>query len=332
MSEVVEILQPLFQEKILKANLLITGYDNTNHVYSVTTEKNVVIFKVLKDLDADKSTVFWKGLNLLFGATFEDSIKSQKNISEYLNHLNVIPVPKLLKADYTSDNPLHKPYVILERMEGESLVKGSELEQNFMQDADVAYKLGEFLTKIHADKYDFFGNMAKTRYPLSDFPKHLFNTMKTLASTPKASQDKLVQEMLPFFLRQAENLKPPTAMGMIMLDLWPSQFLSSNGNISALIDIESYVIGPIELELVLLELWLTRLDKFKEAYLESGVLWPDFEETRELYRFFLFLLYDCPEAGLKACLDSAAKFAQGDRVKGRVAIPHPRPGGYPGIY
>src|SRR6185437_12324079 len=132
----------------------------------------------------------------------------------------------------------------------------------------------------------------------------------------------------PFFLRQAQSIDPPSSSGIIMLDLWPSQFLVSETGITALIDIESYVIGPIELELVLVELWLKNHSKFKEAYMASGAKWPDFENRRELYRFFSYLLYDCPEAGLQACLDSPLKFPQGDRIKSRTTAPRPKPHGY----
>jgi len=171
--------------------------------------------------------------------------------------------------------------------------------------------------------------MNKKGFPLSEFPERLYATIKVLASAPKAQQNKEVQKMLPFFLRQAQTLKSPASSGIIMLDLWPSQFLMSENRISALIDIESYVVGPVELELVLIELWLQNLSPFKQGYFSQGTQWPDFEENRELYRFFLFLLYDCPEAGLKACLDSAAKFPQGDRVQSRMTSPRPRMPGTP---
>jgi len=96
--------------------------------------------------------------------------------------------------------------------------------------------------------------------------------------------------------------------------------------------VESYVVAPIELELVLVELWLGKHGKFKEAYLKQGGTWPDFEDRRELYRFFIYLLYDCPELGLQACLESKALFPQGDRTKSRMVAPRPRPGGYTSPY
>lgn len=99
--------------------------------------------------------------------------------------------------------------------------------------------------------------------------------------------------------------------------------------LSALIDLESYVVGPIGLELALLELWMGQLGKFKEGYFEIQNEWEDFEDNRDLYRFFLYLLYDCLPMGLDACLDSRSKFPQGDRVKSRLQAPRPRLPGSP---
>lgn len=192
--------------------------------------------------------------------------------------------------------------------------------------------MGELLSNIHAQKFDYFGNIAGKGLPLSKFPEKFKESIKKLASTRKASQNSEIQQMLPYFLKQAERLPVPKSTGLIMLDLWPSQFLAGANDFSALIDIEGYVVGPIELELVLVELWLGRHDKFKEAYLNKGAKWPDFEERRELYRYFLFLLYDCPELGLQACLESKALFPQADLVRSRISAPRPRPGGYNSPY
>ena len=116
MNQINEYLQPLFDYKVLRVTHINPGYDNTNDVYIVVTEKEQFVVKILKDTNVNSST-FWKGLNYLFSATFIDSIKNQKNLSEYLDYFGLIPVPKVLKADWTSLNPLNKPYVILEKMD-----------------------------------------------------------------------------------------------------------------------------------------------------------------------------------------------------------------------
>lgn len=75
-------------------------------------------------------------------------------------------------------------------------------------------------------------------------------------------------------------------------------------------------------------MWLDSHGKFKEGYLSTGAKWPDLAQQRELYRYFLYLLYDCPELGLKACLESKELFPQGESVKSRISAQRPRPKGY----
>lgn len=330
-KEMIDFFQPVFISKILDVKAINAGFDNTNDVFLVDTNKGPYILKVLKEIYSN-SSVFWRGLSDLFDASHEVTYHCLPNLSEYLNGLGVVKVPKIISADASFHNPIQKPYMILEMMQGRPIPHASEISNEFAQSADAAYQLGELLSKIHAQKFDYFGNIGGEGNPLSKFPEKFKDTLKKLASTRKASQIPEVQQALPFFLNQAEMLPIPKSAGLIMLDLWPSQFLAGVNDFSAFIDIESYVIGPIELELVLVELWLGRHDQFKEAYLDKGAPWPDFEAQRELYRYFLYLLYDCPELGLEACLESKAMFPQGERVKNRISAPRlrPRPSGYRG--
>lgn len=327
LRESIEYFQPIFTSKITKVTHINPEIDSTNDVYLIDTNTGQYIIKALKDLYSNCS-VFWKGINFLFNADHNVTYHCIQDLSNYLNALGVIKVPKIIKAEASFQNPIQRPYMILEMMRGKPIPHNSDISNEFAGSADAAYQLGELLSKIHAQKFDYFGNISGKGEPLSKFPMKFRETIIKLASYRKAAQNKEIQQLLPYFLKQAEQMPVPKSTGLIMLDLWPSQFLASVNDYSALIDIESYVVGPIELELVIVELWLGRHDKFKEAYQDKGAKWPDFEAQRELYRFFLYLLYDCPELGLQACLDSKAMFPQGKRVKSRISAPRPRPGGY----
>ena len=329
-------LQSLFTEKLINVECLNANYDNTNNVYSViTNNENTYIVKALKDTNINR-TAFWQGLNLLFNKTLEDSINSQTAISDCLNQCQSIlakkiPVPVVLQSDPTNNNSLKTPYIIMSKMDGKSVLPDSDEAASITKNGDIAYQMGHFIASVHAQQFEYFGNMSEEKLPLNEFPDRLASTIKKLGSSRKAREHPEVQQLLPRYIALAKEMVPPNSAGIIMLDLWPTQFLLDkldNNKLAALVDIESYVIGPLGLELVLIELWLGYLGKFKEGYLSTGTVWPDFEKERDLYRFFLYLLYGLPGAGLDACLDSRAKFAQGDRVKSRLEAPRPRPGGY----
>lgn len=325
-----DTLQSLFDhtETLECVQELDAGYDNTNELYHVVThQKTEYIIKIQRDTNIHR-TQFWKGLNLLFNKTLEDSVYSQKALAEFLNQLNVIKVPHVLKVDPTSHNPLNKPYVIMQKALGISVKPESKEAVEVSTNKDIAYQLGLFLSKVHSEAFDYFGNMSGRGLPLAEFPKKLASTLRILASSPKALQQPRVQALLPHYLRLAKEHPPLTSTEMMMLDLWPIQFLLGENKLEALIDLEGYVIGPVGLELTFLEFWVEPLASFKEGYLSEGAKWPDFEDQRDLYRFFLYLLYDCPAMGLDACLQYDAKFPTGEEVKSRFEAPRPRPGGY----
>lgn len=324
MDTVLKKLQSIFKETLLSAHPLHPGHESTNDVYLVKTANSQYIVKVVKE--PNKQSSFWRGLNLLFGVTHENSIRNQEKLSEHINQFGIIPTPKIYKADGGVNNPLKRPYVILEVLPGHPIPSDGETSDALMKDSDVAAQLGTLLGNLHRQTFSFFGCLDKKGHALKEFPTKLANTIQTLANTPKALKDPLVQKMLPYYYQEARNIEPPKSASLIMLDLWPSQFLEIKGQLCALVDIESYCIGPIELELCLLELWLKKRSKFKEAYFVVNTNWPDYEQTREIYRYFLYLLYDCPEQGLDSCIDSKGKFAQGDRIKSRIASPRPRLG------
>lgn len=327
-NEIATNLHKLFDEKTLTVNLLNTGYDNTNFVFLVKTSSGEYIVKVLK-ADQDPNNTFWRGLELLFGLTHQLSYQTRGNISKFLIAHGVIPIPKVIKSEPTKNNPIHRPYVISEKMHGQSLHQDTEEEREIMHNSEVAFQLGEHIGKLHLQKFETFGVFSKIENKLSEFNNRLHSTIKLLAATRKAQQDQQVQQMLPYYLSEVLKLHQPKSAGLVMLDLWPGQFLAEGHKLTALVDIESYVIAPVELELVLLELWLQKLGKFKEGYFTINPYWSDYiEETREVYRFFLYLLYGCPEQGLEACIDSSNKFPKHDNVRSRLSAPRPRPKGY----
>ncbi len=318
-DKLIERLQLIFDTKLIEARKIVPGHDSTNEIYAVKTAKGKYIVKVVKDVDMHGA--FWKGLHMLFGATHEVSINNQDNLSNHINQFGLIPAPKVYRSESDLNNPLKKPYIVLEMMPGNPILGDSEIADLLTKSSEVALQLGALLGNIHKQTFSFVGNLDKQGYPISEFPRKLASTIQVLASMKRAQNDPLVQKMLPYYLSRARSMEPPKVASLIMLDLWPSQFLEDNGHLSSLVDIESYCIGPIELELCLLELWLKKRSKFKEAYFSVNTYWPDYEESREIYRYFLYLLYDCPSEGLQSCLDARGKFAQGDRIRSRISAP-----------
>jgi len=329
MSDLKDKIKQLFVSNHVQVETISLDYENTNDIFEVSTDEGCCIVKVPKVI-SDPHNAFWTGLENLFGLNALESIKNQASVSEHVEQYGAIDVPRVFKTDATSDNPIGKPYVMLEKMHGEPVPKDSELEQEIMQSADYIYQLGVHLGSLHLQNQEYFGTLNQHQYPMAEFPEKLSKTISKLGHARKALQDPGVQQMLPRFVDEALNMKAPNHLALIMPDLWPSQFLAMHDHLSACIDIEACVVGPVALELTLIELWIGQLGKFKEGYFSVNNHWPEeIEDHRELYRYFLFLLYGCPDAGLDACIHSSAKFPQRDRVRARISSPRLVPPGYP---
>jgi fructosamine-3-kinase len=333
MSTLEEKIKALFISDDIRVIHINPASYHTNEVFEVSSKEGSYIVKVPKSLN-DPHNTFWKGVEQLFSLNLIESIKNQESISQHLKQHGAIDVPGIIKADASHGNPLGKPYVVLEKMHGEQIIQGSDLEERVMQEEGCVYQLGTHVGSLHRQKIEYFGTLNQKKYPLKEFPARLSQTISKLGASKQALQDPGVQERLSHYVQKALNMPPPEHCSIIMLDLWPNQFLSMQGRLSACIDIEACVIGPLALELTLIELWMSHLGRFKEGYFSVNPHWPEeMENTREIYRFFLFLLYGCPEKGLGACLYSDVKFPTGEGEHKRLLAPRlrPRPPGFPGF-
>jgi len=131
--------------------------------------------------------------------------------------------------------------------------------------------------------------------------------METLASHTWAN-DLEVGESLPDFMSAARQMSPPEQISLIMPDMGPGQFLTDNRRITALIDIESYVRGPVELELAVLEFWTADAEAFRAGYLEVNDSFPHIGDVRMVYRYFIYLLYNAPPKGMANWLEAPTVF------------------------
>ncbi|MFM8454128.1 MAG: phosphotransferase [Gammaproteobacteria bacterium] len=327
-------VEQIIDSKISNIVLLNPHSSSSHAVYHVITQvtlnnprPEIFILKILRT-DEIRHSIFWHGLHLLFNKTPEDAIKSQRALARYFNELHTIPAPHIFKFDETSNNILKKPYVLMDEKRGQAILKDSPEAEEFSHNGDIAYQLGLFLGQVHSQNFEYFGNMSGSGEALTHFPHRFAETIRHLGHAPRAKQNIDVQRLLPYYIDAAEKMPVPEQACPIALDLWPNQFLMGTNNIQALVDLDSYVIGPPGLELSLIELWLQKKQAFEEGYLSHGDIWPNFEQEHHIYRFFLYLLYDCPEAGLHACLNAKGFDSQGHAVKSRIQAPRPRPGSY----
>ena len=302
-----DLIQEAFDSQVLSAQRVDPGYPNTNDVWLVQTESGWQVLKVSGHPPHEDHGGFWLGLRTLFGCQPYNELVHQSSLSDYLNGLGEIPVPRVLKC-VQSDQPFGHPYLICERMPGLPVSYGSPQEHALVSSPDMMRQLGRHIGTLHVSRDLHLGNFPETKTFVPDeYPERLARTMQTLASHTWA-EDVEVRESLPDFMSAARQVSPPEHISLIMPDMGPGQFLTDNGHITALIDIESYVRGPVELELAVLELWTADAEAFRAGYVEVNDSFPDIGDVRMVYRFFIYLLYNAPPKGLANWLGAPIVF------------------------
>lgn len=302
-------LMKLVKKPILGFKKLTPGHDNTNLVLEIKTKEESVILKIRKQVEGDIGS-FWKGLEGLFGYQLNTDFDQQKALSEILKKEGVIDIPQVYKTCKTH-NGTGNNFILMQKMKGLGISKGSKEEVDFRSNPEILFALGQQIGKLHFIRRRIFGSISGEKsWGLEEFPKRLAENIAILSKSPEALKNSDVQNLVPKYIEMALSMPTPEAASLIMLDLWPSQFLIKNGKISALVDIESYVWGPPELELAVLELWVEDFNSFRKGYESVGNVLPDLEPVRELYRFYLYLANSCPELGIERLQEWCQKTVQ----------------------
>jgi Ser/Thr protein kinase RdoA (MazF antagonist) len=307
----VDLIQKVFTERVLSVEYIDPGYPNSNYVWMVETEDGPRVLKVSGDTHKKSEHTFWPGLRTLFGCQPLAEIAEQASLSVHLNDHGEIPVPRILKHEL-SNEPLGRPYIIVEKMSGTPSPYNSSQHETFVSSVEIMEQFGRHIGKLHSTRYTHFGNFSQTRSFLPEnFPQRLAHTMKELSSYVWAD-DTEVQESIPKFVNMVEKMPTPEHISLIMPDIVPGQFLFEDDRITALIDIESYVRGPIELELTVIELWINDAAAFQKGYEEVRKCFPNLDEVRTVYRFFIYLLFNAPpplEKGIAKWIEAPEKFS-----------------------
>ena len=296
-----------FAEPVRDAWRIDPGYPSTNDVWRIEAHDGPRVLKVSRHASEAGQSCFWRGMETLFGCNPMREIGNQPALSTYLNSHGTIPVPRVL-AHETSDNALGSPYVVAEWMPGSAVPYGSPQDAGFRSSAEAVAEIGRHVGRLHSIRHAHVGDFSGTSLlPPEEFPKRLAATMEQLASHGW-SADREVKAALPGLLNAARQIPSPEHISPIMPDISPGQFLVDDNRITALVDFESYVWGPVELELTVLELWVRNASAFRAGYEETGEKLPCLETTRAAYRAFIYLLYDAPPKGLARWCDAPVLF------------------------
>lgn len=277
-------LQPLFSDPILEQVELDSGFaDHGSRVFRVRTEREHVVARAFR---ADGALgPFWGCLRALFGI---DPRVTAEAVATYalLEQAGSFTVPRVRRTGDAAD----RTWLVVDFMPGAPLASFDELSDRGL------FELGRGLAGIHRHRFATLGSPSgSVRYPPEELPARLGVALDTFADT---HPDAPVPARSRRELRDAiAGLAAPVEGTLVLPDIFPPQFLQRDGRIVALVDIDAYVIGPRELDLVCLEYFVDAraAASFVRGYEEVAPM-PALREVRPAYRWLLWVLTMNPMA------------------------------------
>jgi hypothetical protein len=248
--------------------------NSTNNVYIINYLNNECIFKHCK-MNNNNLPIFWSLLNQLFGHDFINQLNNLNNLYNKLLN-NHIRIAKPLFIE-----PIKK-YHVYEKIEGRNYSPDI-----FPDNHNIHFQLGKYIGNTHKTVYNNYGTIdCQNKH---DFESEFFYVSKKIIQRYwRENKDvkKYFDKIHGYKIFLNNN-------SLIMPDISANQFVYSNDldKINGLVDLDSYVIRPKELELTIIELCIPNkecADFFRKGYEQYNKL-PLLGNNRNVYRFIIYI-------------------------------------------
>ncbi|WP_165990025.1 phosphotransferase [Streptomyces sp. YIM 98790] len=269
-------VRELFDPPVLElAEVVPDSGEHGSLVFRVRTAREHVIARTFRLPEA--TGPFWGTLRTLFGTNPLD-VSEVVAAHRLLGPVSPIPVPGVLRVRTAGS----RGWVVVELMPGSRLRTFAELSDGGLAE------FGRSLAGIHARASGSLGTPSgSVRFAPGAFPGRLAAVLRGAAGKraggtgPGSGGDSGWEAVAA----AAAALPPPEAGVPVMPDISPGQFLRRRGRITAMVDVDAYVLGPRELDLVFLEFFV---DDRAAALIARGyrdvLPFPRLARVRAVYR------------------------------------------------
>ena len=260
--------------------------DSTHHLWQCYTEDGVIVLKICNKQHIE-SALFWQGINKLFNTNFPKNLPEIASTYQQIATISPLAIPQYITAK-------------ADRFILATWLNGKQVDRKKVNDLMVQ-QLAEHVAKCHQQTNPAWGAFHQPQLAATQWPIAL---CQTLTSLTELCPSEVAEGVLKDALAQAETIQSQQFVP-IMMDLRWDQFLQEKGELSALVDLDAFVYGPRELELVLLEHLLNKeqLVIFKRQYQRYRTV-PNLGSVRLPYQLLLFLMNVLGEQDLAVWLAS----------------------------
>jgi len=264
--------------------------DSTHQLWHCETTDGSMVLKLCNH-QTIQTSLFWQGMNSLFAVDFPNSLGQIEQIHQFLSEQSCLNVPEFIASESSS-------YVLSRYVTGDDV--------NFENISDLMVKqLASHIVQIHRHQWLNWGAFDHAAFSEQQWSERLQQTLIRLSEVHPTT---IPSNILNHALEQAKTLRV-SSFSPIMIDLRWDQMLHQQGYISAIVDMDAFVIGPKELELVLLEYQLTQeqADLFARSYQEISEL-PELAGQRYCYRLLLFLMNSLGEVDITKWMSTSTRW------------------------
>ena len=260
--------------------------DSTHQLWHCETVDGPMVLKVCNHQTIQNAT-FWQGMNLLFDLNFPASLAHINKTHDFLSEQGELQIPEFIASAAST--------FVLARYLG-----GHDVDFKQVSD-DMVRQLAKHIAKLHQSKHLHWGAFHHAEFTSEQWSTRLQLTVSTLV---KLHPSTIPEYIVAQALQQAAKLNIEI-FAPIMLDLRWDQMLHQQGKLSAIVDMDAFVIAPKALELVLLEYQLNQhqADIFKQSY-QAKTDWPDLTQQRYCYRLLLFLMNSLGETDVEKWMNA----------------------------
>ncbi len=221
---------------------------------------------------------FWQIMQDLFNVNLSNEIGNFNKLYPLIEASTPLQIPSLVETSIVTK----KSYLVATEIKG-TAVEGVSLT--------MVEQLALHLAGLHQKKYDRWGalsqlnNTGSSEYEAAQWALKLKQTIRTFSTEQNIPNTILTTAL------EACQYADSTKFVALMPDLRWDQFLQQEGKLTALVDLDAFVLAPVELDFVLLEYLLTdkELAVFIEIYRKVHPV-PDIQQVRPVYRLLLFLM------------------------------------------
>lgn len=266
---------------------------SSNYVFRCVSDGLVVAVRSPR-VDLARPSHYWRQVQEVFGLCFPPS-SSQLTAASAATRAAGMDSPRLLAEDAVGDRPI---YIT-------TWMPGQAWKPDAFPASDSAHRrLGIFLAEMHSRATDGFGSLdGDLRPPAQYFEAAVTSAEAVIDAGPWAVEKAQLVETMT----RCDPDNVAASFAVVMPDICASQFLFGDADIAAVVDIDSYVRGPVELELTVAEWCLVDHRAFAEGY-ESVRRLPRFSDFRAFHRSTMLINEEALTGDLQRLLTENAVF------------------------